>query len=82
MTAFVEGDRVAWDHAFATVHAAGSIVRADAVPPTAKVGTVTGPANDEGTWWNVQFDDGEVTLTEDELVKVEDAPAVAEEAAA
>lgn len=76
VAAFAVGDRVAWSHAYATDHAMGSIVKTDVVgakDPTATYGTVTAIANDEGTYFDVEFDDGEaMTLTEDELVKVAD----------
>lgn len=75
--AFAKGDRVAWDHVFSTDHAAGSIVREEAVAakaPNARFGVVQGTANDEGTWFEVLLDGDKTptTLTEDELVKVAD----------
>jgi len=87
--AFSKGDRVAWHHAFATQHAAGSIVRAEAVPQlpdkhpnagepgTGQFGTVVGPGNDVGTWWEIQLDGEKSTrvLTEDEIVKIVEASA-------
>lgn len=80
---FDSGDRVAWDHQYATQHASGSIIRTEAVAaqaPGAQFGTVQGTANDEGTWFTVQLD-GESeprVLTGDEIVKVDgDAPAPA-----
>jgi hypothetical protein len=74
---FAKGDRVAWSHSYATEHAAGSIVRAEVVEakaPDAKLGTVKGVANDEGTYFEVLIDGDKDTtvLTEDELVKVAD----------
>lgn len=75
--AFAKGDRVAWSHAYATEHAAGSIVKAEAVSaraPDAKFGKVVKATNDESTWFEVALD-GEkehVELTADELVKVAD----------
>lgn len=75
--AFAKGDRVAWSHAYATEHAAGSIVHADAVSakaPDAKFGKIVKATNDEETWFEVAID-GEtdhVELTADELVKVAD----------
>lgn len=70
--AFASGDRVCWDHAFSTQHATGSIIRESAVPDTGEVGTVVDVANEEGTWFEVDFDgrDDNVVLTADELVKV------------
>jgi hypothetical protein len=70
MPSFSPGDRVAWDHAEATKHAEGSIIREEAIPPTAEIGEVVEVANDEGTHFTVKFADGEKTLTEDELVRV------------
>lgn len=79
--AFKAGDRVAWHHSFATQHAAGSIIRAEAVPQgnlsdpgTGQFGAIIGPAEDDtnGFLWEVTLD-GEKTsrvLTADELVKV------------
>jgi hypothetical protein len=66
--AFKPGDRVAWQHEFASQHGAGSIVRAEAVPQlpddhpdkgkpgTGQFGTIVAQANDAGTWWEVQLD--------------------------
>jgi len=71
MAAFEKGDKVAIG-GFATAHAAGSIIRADAVPEGTALGTVVGAANDEETWFTVKTDDGDRVLTEDELVKVAD----------
>lgn len=86
MAAFKKGDRVAWHHSFAAVHAAGSIVRAAAVPTldknhplhgepgTGQFGTVAAVANEEGTWFEVQLD-GEKkprVLTAEELVAVKE----------
>lgn len=78
--AFKAGDRVAWHHAFATQHAAGSIIRAEAVPQgnlsdpgTGQLGTIDAAVDDSnGFLWEVTLD-GEKTsrvLTADELVKV------------
>lgn len=86
--AFNKGDRVAWHHAFATQHAAGSIVRAEAVPQlpekhplrgdpgTGQFGTVIGPGNDEGTYWEIQLDGEKKSriLTEDEIVRIQEVP--------
>lgn len=75
MAAFESGDRVAWDHLYSTDHAAGSVIREEAVrakAPEAKLGTVLGVANDVGTHFEVQID-GEsdsVVLTDEELVRV------------
>lgn len=76
MPAFKKGDRVAWHHGYAAQHAEGSVVRADAVPEGGLlgVGTVEGPANEEGTWFEVSLD-GEKeprVLTEDELVRIKE----------
>lgn len=75
MAAFNEGDRVAWDHQYATDHAEGSIVREEAVrakAPEARFGTVLGVANEPETYFSVKLDDVEepIVLTVDELVKV------------
>lgn len=75
--AFAKGDRVAWSHSYATEHAAGSIVHADAVSakaPDAKFGKIVKATNDENTWFEVALDGetGHVELTADELVKVAD----------
>ncbi len=75
MAAFAVGDRVAWDHLYSTDHAAGSIIREEAVKakaPSAKLGTVLKVANESGTHLEVQLDDesDSVVLTEDELVRV------------
>lgn len=76
---FAKGDRIAWDHTFATQHAPGSIIRSEAIDgqaPEAQLGKVVKVANDEGTYFEVQLDDAKkgetVTLTADELVKVAD----------
>lgn len=85
--AFEKDDRVCWSHSFATQHAEGSIVYAEAVPQlpedhpeyggpgSGQFGTIVGPDNDEQTWWQVQLDgEDEVrVLTEDELVKIREA---------
>jgi hypothetical protein len=68
MAAFSPGDRVAWDHQLATQHAAGSIIRIDAAG--GEFGVVKEVANEEGTWFLVEFDEGEKVLTADELVRV------------
>lgn len=52
---FEPGQRVAWSHAEATKHAAGSVLRASALPPETPCGTVVGAANEAGTWWVVAF---------------------------
>lgn len=71
---FKPGDRVVWHHDFSTVHATGSIVRGEAAPPDAELGTVKEVANDEGTHFLVTLDSGdEKTLTFEELVKVDEA---------
>lgn len=89
MAAFNDGDRVAWHHSFATQHAGGSIVRAEAVPTldkkhplhgepgTGQFGTVVGPGNTEGTWFEVQLDGEKKTcvLTQDEIVRIEEPEA-------
>lgn len=83
MPAFKEGDLVLWSHAEATKHADGSVVRASFVgslaveahphPCHGTVGRVAGAANEQGTWFDVDFGDGNVvTLTSDELVRVEE----------
>lgn len=72
---FQPGDLVAWDHAVATEHAPGSIVRASVVIARSRdalFGVVKGVANEEGTWFDVEFEGGSKVLTEDELVKVLD----------
>ena len=75
MAAFDVGDRVAWDHLYSTDHAAGSVIREEAVKakaPGAQIGTVTSVANEAGTHFEVVLDgesDSKV-LTEDELVRV------------
>lgn len=78
---FAAGDRVAWDHGYATDHADGSVVRAEAVAakaPQALFGTVQepAPANAEGSYWNVLLDGAQEpkVLTSDELVKVDGDP--------
>lgn len=81
--AFQPGDRVAWSHGYAAQFPAGVVVYATAVPQgdpgqpgTGQFGTVVGPGNEQGTWWDVQVD-GEKsvrTLTMDELVKVKEEP--------
>ncbi len=73
---FTVGDRVAWTHALGVLHSGKSVLMAGAVSaldPQATFGTVTGPGNDMGTWWTVEFEHGtERVLTSDELVKVEE----------
>ncbi len=72
---FDAGDRVAWHPVEASRHAAGSILRVDALPEDAQVGVVEGVANDEGTWFSVLLDGEEEArvLTQQEIVKVGDA---------
>lgn len=85
---FAAGDRVAWDHAYATQHGEGSIILAEAAAaqaPGVRFGTVQDVANQEGTWFSVQLDgESELrVLTGDEIVKVTgDAPAPVEAAPA
>jgi len=59
MTPFTPGDRVAWSHAIATQHGAGSVLRRsmlEAQDPCARYGTVTRNDNAGGTWVEVQLD--------------------------
>ena len=84
---FAAGDRVAWDHGYATDHADGSVVRAEAVAakaPQALFGTVQDPApsNPEGTYYHVLLDGAQEPkeLTSDELVKVSGDPPAPEAA--
>jgi hypothetical protein len=79
LTYFDKGDRVAWSHVVATEHGQKSVMRAVAVlakDGAAQLGTVIGPANDVGTWWEVHLDgtpdDASRVLTKDELVRVEE----------
>ncbi len=66
MAGLKKGDRVAWDHAGATPHAEGSIIREEALPD-AKFGEVV---SRDGSLVVVKFDDEERELTTDELVRV------------
>lgn len=76
MADFAVGDRVYWSHNFSTMHGAGSVVTADAAvafgTPDDKFGTIVAVANDEGTYFEVKFEDDSenMVLTNDELVKV------------
>lgn len=73
---FEVGDEVAWSPDYATQHARGSVglrTAVEANAPDAKFGKVTGIGNDEGTYFDVEFEDGStMTLTHHELVKVRD----------
>lgn len=76
--AFARGDRVAWHAEFAAQFPPGAFVyESAAVSRGSQIGTVQGVANEEKTYYDVQFDDksigdkGELTLTADELVLVE-----------
>jgi hypothetical protein len=71
MAKFTPGDRVAWSHTLGAQHAAGSILREDALPAGTPVGTVLTIANAAETWFSVQFEDAsERVLTSEELVRV------------
>jgi hypothetical protein len=68
---FSVGNEVAWSHEHGALHAAGSILRKDALPAGTPIGVVTAIANEEGTWFEVTFPDTSVrTLTNEELVRV------------
>lgn len=79
--AFKKGDRVAWHHTYATQHSPASIVLASAIPTLpgddpgiGQFGTVVGPGNDEGTYWEVLLDSEKTSrvLTGDEIVRIEE----------
>lgn len=53
---FAIGDRVAWSHQLAPQHAEGSLLKYAALPPGTPVGTVIGPANEAGSWFEVLID--------------------------
>lgn len=68
---FNSGDYVAWDHVTSSIHGSSSIIKKSALP-AAEFGTVTRGANDEGTWYEVLFENGDSkVLTFEEIVKVE-----------
>jgi len=75
MTAFKKGDTVAWSPTWATLHGHGSVLKRDAVEAMAadaKFGKVVAPANEPKTHFQVELENGDtMTLTEDELVKVD-----------
>ena len=59
--AFEKDDLVAWNHAEATQHAVGSVLRRSALRDGTPVGKVVGPANEEKTHWVVWFSDKELS---------------------
>jgi hypothetical protein len=71
---FKKDDHVAWSTTLAPQHGEGSVLQRTSVAsqdPGARLGTVTGVANDEGTYYTVDFGKGEKrVLTADELVRV------------
>jgi hypothetical protein len=81
---FSKGDKVAWHHGLA-IHALESVLRRDAAESmgapegdpgvdVVSFGVVQRVANDEKTYYDVKFEDGETrTLTFEELVRVADA---------
>lgn len=73
---FAKQDRVLWSHSEATKHATGSILRGSVAESVGDglLGTVLDVANDEGTYFTVELDDGRtLDLTSEEIVKVDES---------